>query len=362
MQSVSLSGEHRDPVQLRQRWRALREEQPRLRVRDAAEHLGVSEAELIATGIGEDVIVLQPRLDVILPRLESLGPVMALTRNAHAVHEKRGVYRNVELSGARALVLDPDIDLRLFLSHWRFAFAVRESGAGAVKRSLQFFDAAGTAVHKVHLQEGSDVGAFEALVSELAAGSGYTLPPVEARKAAPTPRPDAEVDAEGLRAAWRALQDTHEFFGMLQRFNAGRVQALRLAGPELAQPVSTEALGWTLTRAATSGQSIMVFVGNPGAIQIHTGPVHTVRPLGPWMNVMDPGFNLHVRADHVHSAWVVRKPTRDGVVTSVELFDAEGENIALLFGARKPGIPEDASWRALAEELARTQPIAGGVS
>jgi putative hemin transport protein len=97
----------------------------------------------------------------------------------------------------------------------------------------------------------------------------------------------------------------------------------------------------------------MVFVGNPGCIQIHTGPVARIVPMGPWINVMDPGFNLHLRADHVREAWVVRKPTSDGIVTSLELFDATGETIALLFGARKPGKPEDERWRELVAGLPR---------
>jgi len=91
----------------------------------------------------------------------------------------------------------------------------------------------------------------------------------------------------------------------------------------------------------------MVFVGNRGMIQIHTGPVKTIRVMGPWLNVLDPDFNLHLRADLIASAWAVRKPTSDGIVTSLELFDAEGENIAMLFGARKPGTPELEGWREL---------------
>jgi hypothetical protein len=37
----------------------------------------------------------------------------------------------------------------------------------------------------------------------------------------------------------------------------------------------------------------MCFVGNRGCIQIHTGPVKNIKIMGPWLNVMDPGFNLH---------------------------------------------------------------------
>ena len=43
--------------------------------------------------------------------------------------------------------------------------------------------------------------------------------------------------------------------------------------------------------------------------------------------------------------------TVDGLVTSLELFDAEGDTIAMFFGERKPGKPELCEWRALIENL-----------
>lgn len=95
----------------------------------------------------------------------------------------------------------------------------------------------------------------------------------------------------------------------------------------------------------------MVFVGNPGVIQIHGGPIRTVRPVGEWMNVLDDGFNLHLRTTGIAETWLVRKPTDDGIVTSVELFDAEGRQIAWIFGQRKPGQPELEAWRDLAHGL-----------
>jgi putative hemin transport protein len=96
---------------------------------------------------------------------------------------------------------------------------------------------------------------------------------------------------------------------------------------------------------------VMVFGGNPGGIQIHTGPVAKVVVMGPWLNVLDPGFNLHLREDHIASAWLVRKPTSDGLVTSLELFDAAGDTIAMLFGERKPGHAELCAWRELVDGL-----------
>src|SRR3546814_4658978 len=71
----------------------------------------------------------------------------------------------------------------------------------------------------------------------------------------------------------------------------------------------------------------MIFVGSPGMVQIHTGPVTTLKQVGPWFNVLDPGFNLHLRDGDITEAWVVRKPTRDGIVTALEVYDAEGRQI-----------------------------------
>ena len=63
--------------------------------------------------------------------------------------------------------------------------------------------------------------------------------------------------------------------------------------------------------------------------------------------MLDPGFNLHLREDAIASVWVVEKPTSDGIVTSIEAFDHDGELMAMFFGARKPGQPERADWRTL---------------
>ena len=138
---------------------------------------------------------------------------------------------------------------------------------------------------------------------------------------------------------------------MLTRHRVARTQALRLAGPRRARPVSPGSLRAVLKAAAAGAIDIMVFVGNPGTIQIHTGPVKRLKPTGPWFNVLHEGFNLHLREDRIDTAWVVAKPTADGPVTSLELFDAAGGQIATLFGRRKPGQAEDPAWQRMVHAL-----------
>ncbi|ONG42348.1 hypothetical protein BKE38_29735 [Pseudoroseomonas deserti] len=166
------------------------------------------------------------------------------------------------------------------------------------------------------------------------------------------PGAEAAVDAAALRAEWLQLQDTHDFFGLLRRHGASRRQAFRLAGPDLAQRLPIGAAAEALRQAAALALPVMLFVGNRHAIQIHTGPVSRLVDAHGWFNVLDPDFNLHLKEAGVAEIWRVVKPTADGAVTSIELLDARGEAVAMLFGARKPGQPELPAWRALAEGLA----------
>ena len=149
---------------LRRRWMALRAAEPGIRPRDGAHRLGVTEAELVAARCGHGVQRLGGPWSGMVRELSGLGTVMALTRNESVVHEKVGRFGNVSVSGNTGLVLNGDIDLRIFFDRWHAGFAVAEETRSGNRRSLQFFDHDGTAVHKVYLRGESDEEAFERLV------------------------------------------------------------------------------------------------------------------------------------------------------------------------------------------------------
>lgn len=336
------------------RWDELRRTRQGLRIRDAATQLGVSELELASIAVGGSAVRLAGPAREILQAVPALGRVMALARNEHCVHERKGVYENISFNGHVGLALGPDIDLRIFVASWTHALAMSEAGKDGPRRSLQFFDAAGTALHKIYLLPESDGAAYDALVARFRAPD--QSPGTRVAAWAPKPEPDGgTVDLGRFHADWDALQDTHDFITLLRRHAVARLRALRLAGIGRAVRLTEGAGRAVLLAAAARALPIMVFVGNHGMIQIHTGPVKRVLETGPWFNVLDPDFNLHLRETGIAEAWLVRKPTRDGIVTSVELFDKEGGLIATYFGKRKPGQPEDPAWRALAESLARRE-------
>ena len=343
-----------DPNWVRNEWLKLRGTERGLHALEMAERVGVSECQLLASACGWTGEISATRLQAdwptFLTKLPKLGLVKTVTRNPHAVIEVEGNYDNVEFFGAMGQSVGT-IDLRIFVSRWKHGFAVREETKRGTSRSLQFFDQAGRAIHKLYLREASDHAFFDVLVREHTSHDQGTLQDVTPPDSAAAARPDGEIDVIGLREAWLAMTDTHEFFGLLRRFHLDRTQALRLVGEDLARLVVQGSLEKLLQDAAGKDISIMVFVGNAGVIQIRTGTIARVVAMGPWINVLDPGFDLHVRNDRIETAWVVRKPTSDGVITALELYDRAGEQIALCVGKRKPGQQENEAWRALVEGL-----------
>jgi putative hemin transport protein len=216
---------------------------------------------------------------------------------------------------------------------------------------LQFFDKAGVAIHKIHLRSQSNSTKFDELLHQFQGDDQAPGIQVTSLDKPAAELPDRDIDVTAWHQAWRTMKDTHDFFDLLRQFKVTRTQGLRLADSEFVQTLPVTCVKELLEIAASASTPIMVFVGNPGMLQIHSGPIQKVIATGSWINVMDPRFNLHLQMDSVAQAWLVRKPTDDGIVTSVELFNNSGEAIAMFFGERKPGNPELSAWRNVVEEL-----------
>ncbi|PWK58168.1 hemin-degrading factor [Roseicyclus mahoneyensis] len=323
-----------------------------LRPRDLALSLGVTEADLLAAQVGHGATRIAAHPDRMMPTVCRLGEVMALTRNGAAVHERTGTYGAFHPGDHAAMILGPEIDLRIFPAHWVHGFATRNDTGTGPSRSLQVFDASGTAVHKIYPRAGTDLAAWDRAVADLATGDTADRlvlsppAPVEAAK----PRPDKAAE---LREAWAAMTDTHQFLRLVARLKMNRLGAYRIAGAPFAVPLDPSALNTALIACAEAAMPVMIFVGNSGCIQIHSGPIVTLREMGPWQNVLDPRFNLHLRLDQVHEVWLVEKPTRRGPAHSLEAFTAEGALILQLFGYRKEGQEHTEAFAQMAAGLPR---------
>ena len=339
--------------QLKTAWEKLKSENPKLRIRNAASQLGVSEAELLATGIGENAVRLTNDFTEQVKRFPKLKKVMALTRNEGCVLEHHGVFQKIEIHQAGpqqiATVIGP-IEQRIFFKNWKFGFAVSNETPRGTMISLQYFDSAGEAILKVFLQDESDYDAAEQLVNEHTATDQHEkLEFTSIEKPITVSR--EELDYESFTSDWENMKDTHDFFGMLRKYKVNRLNAVEWIDDKWAYEVDRLSARMVLNEAAKSQLPIMIFAGNNGNIQIHQGKVRTIRQLDQWLNVLDPDFNMHLNEDEVERAFVVHKNTTEGLVSALELFDSSGEMVAQFFGLRKPGIPQKEEWKTLIDSL-----------
>jgi putative hemin transport protein len=281
-----------DPGAVLASWNEILEQAPGLRIREAARRLGTAEAELLraCATAGEEtgcpagfaVTELACRPREVLGALSGAGPMLALTRNEAVVHEREGSYEGLvarqpsqqmpheaeptephaERLGEELVVANRSLHLALWLQTCRSCFAVSVPSGGRRLRGIQFFDASGTAVHKAYLREGSDEQAYERVLSQYAvtpAWGGRSAEPEGAPAHGASPIGGSGDDVLSDPGAYRA------FFEEIRRRNA----------------------------------EVSIEVANRGARQSYRGTIVRLKRARGWFNILDPGFNLHIREDRV---------------------------------------------------------------
>lgn len=343
---------------LKARQTALLADQPGLHAREAAQKLGVSEAKLVAADIGRGATLLRSDNETykaLFNRLHELGRIKAVTRNENGVIERTAVAVAPKLDDKGRVIpgtgfVGTDIDLRFKMDSWGSAYAVVTSRAGGrTSRSLQFFDKNGDAVHKVFVNDEKGVPAFDKLVADFKAADQTPNWTVVAAKPA---KVLTDMDIKDLRTAWHEMTDVHEFQRLINDFGISRERAFELIGKDGAYKITGKSVEDLLTTASKKAQPIMVFVANSGMIQIYSGLIENTKAKDGWFNVLDPDFDLHLRQAGIDHGWVVRRPAKSGTITSVEFYDAKGEQVVNFFSFRQ-GKEETTLWRDIVAGLTK---------
>ena len=338
-------------ITLKEQYEEVKANYPGLRIKEYADLLKISELELLASGLHDKATRLEDKPVEIYKHLPELGKLMVLTRNESAVHERKGVFNEVQVHGNMGLVVGADIDLRIFFDDWKYVYNVEKEHRGKQLRSIQFFNKYGKAAQKVYLTDESNEEAYKMLIDGFKSEDDG-IPDVEKGEKSKNYNDVEDIDFDKAIRAWNKLDDTHNFQAILDSQNIRRHELIKRAPDELAYRVPNDAVIDILYSAVETKTPIMVFVANDDLVQIHTGEVHNIRLIENWTNVMDPDFNLHLRNDLIAKSYVVKKPgDAGGVVTSLELYDMDGELAITFFGKRKPGIPELESWREIIGKL-----------
>jgi putative hemin transport protein len=322
-------------------------------------------AQRLATGIPHRVTRLRGPFSALLSRIHEIGVVTILSGNESALQERVGIYdhaayRNHSESGIAphaAPISSKGAQQVLFYQKWKYGFAVLDKDDdGNIRRHLQFFDGNGNGIHKILLHPSSNVDAYHAIIREFAAAE--QAPVLAIFRARPMTANEglARIDIDALRADWARINDTQDFFARLTEFDHLRLHKLRLAGKAFAHQVANDSVRILLQKMAELGSTVMTLVGNAGIVQAYQGRIKQIRSSDVWLTIASADHRLRLREDHIDTVWVAKKPTTDGIVTSLELFNRQGLSIARFFSKPEPGRPELREWR---DSIMRLLPVFG---
>jgi putative hemin transport protein len=239
----------------------------------AATKLGVSEAELIASGCGRCVTRLRPETLALLRNLQPLGEIKAVVRNPAVVIERAGTVHGIEVNGVGVMLVQADrFEMVCQLAQWRKAFALREQTARGPKLSLQFFTAEGMSAAKFFLRPGGDLHALGDLVRAFAGPDQSPQEAIEPRA------PESSLPLQRLASAAP---------GALLAF---------------------------LQTAAESRHALTFVARNRAACLSTNKPVERVKrsDRGGWVNVLDEGMDIHLHDDRIRYLRSVPDPGGDG--------------------------------------------------
>ncbi|WP_455475666.1 hemin-degrading factor [Bartonella sp. B17] len=335
----------------------LHKEKKEMHNRDFASSIGISEAELIAAycTIGK-AKRLQADVITFLENAPKLGTVLALTRNEHAVHEVTGCFEQIFQNQHVPFTLG-EIDLRIFSKQWKFCFEYDMTVLEKPIKSLQFFNQYGDAIFKLYSKDITHMGEWAKLVEKLLHEDQSSVLNIS-HYPPPTQHDPTNLDIEKFRDSWRRMTDVHQLQSIISEFKISRNDAVKYAGNEFADEVKIESIEIMLNQIAQREVPIMCFVGNKGCIQIFSGQVKNIKQVGSWLNILDKKFHMHLLISGVDNVWRVRKPTSDGYVSSLEVFNKNGEMIIQFFGLRKERKQEREDWRSLLNSLPSIQKTA----
>lgn len=199
---------------LKEAWNNYKAQHPKVRIRNAAADLQVSEADLLATTVGEYSTLLEGDWTEFILECRELGKVMSLTRSDGCVLENQGSFQKISIHGPDSYkvgtVIGP-IEQRLFFAPWTFGFAVEQETPRGLLQSFQIFDKAGDAIMKIYMKEKSNLEVYEKIKNKYAAKD--QIKPVETVKYE-TPVYEKEIDRDAFIQDWEKMKDTHDFHGL----------------------------------------------------------------------------------------------------------------------------------------------------
>ena len=339
----------------------VRQAQPTLGLKGWSRLLSCSEGELQASRLGQEAV--QPLVDVfsLLYQLAGLGEVELSSFNESGWARWTGRFAPPDLCldcpGYLGLEFRADsLRLQLNLEQWYWGCAVENQPEGkALERSLEFFNQAGERFIKIKATESTSQQGWVRLLERFARSDVLIQPLFAALE--PAQMPSTPVEVASFNQDWRLMQSSSQIPRLLKRYQASYLGGLQVLGVKFAREVSLDALEQLLTLthqlpASPSKPQLEMRFFAAGCMQVVSGTLQPPRLHAKDLCLAYDKGCIHLDPQQLEEAWVVRKPEGERWVTSLEIFDVQGQRVVQLQEHKDSSAPENLLIREIFAALA----------
>lgn len=331
-----------------------------------ARSLRVTEAELLAAHAERPVrhgaTLRTRRLQVFGPDLAATLPhwgPLSVTLGSAALELQvqtplQGRQTGIQTAQLSSQALRLDCDFR----HWQHVFAVEETTPGPLRWSLQVFDAQGERLLSLRplaldgLAQGRSWAARQPAVRPAAS----LAPRGVARPRRSGTRPAQSAPA--VRQAWLSTRHAQEATQLQTRWGLSRLEVLQLADPVYVRALETGAPAELLLRLAQACVALRLDAERPGLAWQWHGHLPWVGAEADGLRAASADTTLRLHDHGVEGVWYVVQPTRQGLRSSLELFDPGQRPLLRLCGDAPAAAPEPLDWRSLLASTAEASHVA----
>ena len=269
----------------------------KLRIRDIADHLNVSEAELLSLDINKNVKFLsinnfESFFNIILSQIDK---VMFLIRTDFVVHEKI-VKANEFICKKNSVLNKKDNSLLIKFNSEMFTYIFYENKKHNNRnlKSFQLFDQNGISILKIYLKGKKDVE-FESIAND------YKV------------KYDFEIQKN---VSLTTKQNTSLINHDIDLFNSK---------PKINQKELKLSLRELLTALSEKAIPIQLYAFGIDCVQYHRDVIKNIVDYGPWLNVMDKNFNIHILENKIIKNILTEYVSKDNKRYSADFYDTNND-------------------------------------
>tara|TARA_B100000945_G_C20417864_1_gene616128 strand:- start:1851 stop:2843 length:993 start_codon:yes stop_codon:yes gene_type:complete len=245
-----------------------------LRIRDIAERLQVSEAELLCLGINSSVNFLKfTDINIFFKNILILDKVMFLTRNDEAVHEMSCKSSQISTSYDKVLTIKYLKEILLILNHHsiKYIFSEDKKIKNRALRSFQLFNSSGQAILKIY-DKSDNASQFYKIINNFKIDFSYQL------KINPDPK-SASSNIIHINFLNNFYSNNFKKNNSYKRKRIANIRFLR----EL------------LLLCSKAQFNLGIYVPSYSSLQFYHGKIKKIVDFKSWLNILDPSFNLHIK-------------------------------------------------------------------